>query len=372
MKRIACLVLGLAAAWALASCSGPSGTAPAGNGGAAREDARVPPAASPFAPGPYAVGRTWMVAIDAGRNKRRLAMTIWYPATVGGGAAAGGGTVVDKATPERGGGPYPLIVSSTTAAMRFAPHVVSHGFVWAGVDRLGSYPAMSLEMVDQPLDILFALNQAASEPPTELKGLIDADHAGAMGYSFDGYNALALSGARIDPAYYLAQCPEPDATTGSLNLGMSAFSCDPATAWDAFVKGAGKAGSANRKDLWRPMTDKRIRAVMPLACEGWWLFGERGLAAVDRPTLMIVATDDELYGENTLIYEHLGTADKALISVVGKDHYMVFDDQQAARMAGFAVAFFGVHLQGWQEFARYVSQDYVSQQAGLVWGPYTK
>jgi predicted dienelactone hydrolase len=47
-------------------------------------------------------------------------------------------------------------------------------------------------------------------------GMVDAEHAGAIGYSFDGYNALALSGARIDPEHYLAQCPNPDPTTGAI------------------------------------------------------------------------------------------------------------------------------------------------------------
>jgi predicted dienelactone hydrolase len=54
---------------------------------------------------------------------------------------------------------------------------------------------MNPEMIDQPLDILFALNQMASNPPAGLAGMIDADHAGAIGYSFDGYNFPASSSA---------------------------------------------------------------------------------------------------------------------------------------------------------------------------------
>ena len=58
-------------------------------------------------------------------------------------------------------------------------------------------------MINQPQDILFALEQMASNPPGELEGLIDTEHVGAIGYSFDGYNALFLSGARFDPDHYL-------------------------------------------------------------------------------------------------------------------------------------------------------------------------
>ncbi len=53
-------------------------------------------------------------------------------------------------------------------------------------------------MIDQPLDILFALDRVASGPPDGLEGMLDTEHAGVIGYSFDGYNALAMSGARID------------------------------------------------------------------------------------------------------------------------------------------------------------------------------
>lgn len=40
---------------------------------------------------------------------------------------------------------------------------------------------------------------------------------------------------------------------------------------------------------------------MRMANEGWWLFGERGLANADRPDLVIAATNDEIYKVNVLI-----------------------------------------------------------------------
>ena len=229
---------------------------------------------------------------------------------------------------------------------------------------------MNEEMIDQPLDILFALDQVASNPPEELEGMIDADHAGAIGYSFDGNNALVLGGARIDPEHYLAQCPNPEPTTEAILSSTSAFGCGPARAWDDFAAHAGEAITASEDGLWQPMTDERIRAVMPLAAEGWWLFGERGLAAVDRPTLMIVATQDGQYPENALIFEHLGTPDKALISFVGPDHMMVYDPEMVARMAHFAVAFFGYHLQGREDLAWYFSEEFIVQHDDLAWGVY--
>jgi predicted dienelactone hydrolase len=231
---------------------------------------------------------------------------------------------------------------------------------------------MNEQMIDQPLDILFALDQVAIHPPEGLEGLINYDNAGVIGYSFDGYNSLAMSGARIDPEYYLAQCPTPDAITEAILGSLSAFSCVPAREWDQFVAHVGSSITESDDGLWQPLTDKRIRAVMPMAGEGWWLFGKRGLATVDRPILIIVATEDELYPENALIFEHLGTSDKSLISFIGQDHMMVYDTQMIERMAHFAVAFFGYHLQNREEYAWYFSEDFVSQQDGLAWGIYKK
>jgi hypothetical protein len=66
----------------------------------------------------------------------------------------------------------------------------------------------------------------------------------------------------------------------------------------------------------------------------------------------------------------MGTSDRAMISFVGRDHMMVFQPEMVARMAHFAVAFFGFHLQGREDLGRYFSQDFVAQHDDLVWGAY--
>jgi hypothetical protein len=52
------------------------------------------------------------------------------------------------------------------------------------------------------------------------------------------------------------------------------------------------------------MTDERIRAVMPMGPDGAQLFGERGLASVDRSTLINCGTEDELadYKQEAVLY----------------------------------------------------------------------
>jgi predicted dienelactone hydrolase len=350
--------------------SAATSTATAPPATAAVVPATPQPAAFPLAePGLYGVGKRRILYQDATRNDREVRVTVWYPAVAEGENGAAREPAMDVA-PDTSGAPYPLLLSSTVVAEILAPYLVSHGFTWASVDIINTYRKFCDKSINQPLDIRFALDQVASSPPEGLEGVIDADHAGAIGYSFDGFNTLALSGARVDPAYYRAQCPTPDATTAAIVSDLSAFDCAPAAAWDDFAALAGKTITTSEDGLWQPMTDERIRAVMPLAAEGWWLFGARGLAAVDRPALMLDATEDELYPENVLIFDHLGTRDKALISFIGSDHMMIFLEKHIARIAHFATAFFGYHLQGRAELADYFSAEFVAQHDDLAWGAY--
>ncbi|MCJ7519324.1 MAG: hypothetical protein MUO42_06595, partial [Anaerolineaceae bacterium] len=72
--------------------------------------------------------------------------------------------------------------------------------------------------------------------------------------------------------------------------------------------------------------------------------------------------------EAAFIYENLGSADKSMITFMSKDHMMVYDSKAVARMAHFATAFFGYHLQGKANYAQYFSEDFVKQQEDLAWG----
>lgn len=321
--------------------------------------------------GPYFTGNRAYTSIDESRNGREVQITLWHPALKQ--TDADGRIVTRNAVADMRDAPYPLILSSTKVASIFAPTLVSHGFVWASIDRIDYYIPWNEQLIDQPLDILFALDQVASNPPEGLAGMIDAEHVGAIGYSFDGYNALALSGARVDPEFYLAQCAKAPSMEPALDSFWIDYYCSISSEWDQFAALAGDAITTSDDGMWQPMTDERIRAVMPMAPEGAWLFGERGLAAVDRPALIIGATEDvdcDYNREAVYIFEHLGTPDKALISFVGRDHYMVYNAKIVAPMAHFAVAFFGYHLQGREDLAWYFSEDFVAQHVDLAWGVY--
>jgi len=318
--------------------------------------------------GPYHVGILKMVGYeDASRDGRQIYLTIWYPTRSQ--EAIGIESLID-APPDLTAAPYPLIISSTQLGFFFAQHMVSHGFVVMGLNNQGPSNLWGEWLIDYPLDILFALDQVASHPPEVMEGMIDAEYAGFMGYSFDGYNALAVSGARVDPEYYLSQCSNPAST---LPAWWIEYICTPASDWEAFVSHAGADLTTSNDGLWQPMTDERIRAVMPMAPEGAWLFGERGLAAVDRPVLIIGATADtiNLYDQEAcFIYDNLGAQDKGMISFVDQVHGMIEDPDMLARMKHFAVAFFGYHLQGKTEYLEFFSRQYVLRHDGLAWGVY--
>jgi len=315
--------------------------------------------------GSYYVGKLSISSVDASRDNRQVDMTIWYPAKRPDDPVDR--TLISGSPPDKSGAPYPLLLSSTTMANVFAPYLVSRGFVWVSLDRNKTYPWMNEQMFNQPLDVLFALNWVADSPPQELAGMIDTNNVGTLGYSFDGYNSLVLGGARIDETYYLSQCPEQDEIVKSLDNKMSAFSCIPVNDWNGFRAKVPITITDDDDGLWQPITDDRIKAVMPMAGEGWWLFGERGLAAINRPVLIIAGSKDDLYKENTLIYEKIGTSDKAMIAFLGQDHMMVYDTEMEARIAHFASAFFSFHLQHKTELAEYYSQDFVEKHDDLEW-----
>lgn len=311
---------------------------------------------------------------DSSRENRRIGLIVWYPAKLPENAPASDYNI--DAEPDRAGAPYPLILSSAKTGSIFGPHLASHGFVVVGVKGLDNYAVWDENIFNQPLDILFALDQVASSHLEGLEGMIDANHAGVMGYSFDGYNTLALSGARVEPEHYLYQCANIAELHPALQESAKSYFCDLSQRWDGFSANAGTALTNSDDGLWQPMTDERIRAVMPMAPDGAMIFGERGLKAVDRPTLMLVGTEDVEWNyynrEAVYIYDHLGTSEKTLISFIGEDHAMIFREEPLSKMKHFAVAFFGYHLQGKTEYADYFSEKYISKQDSLAWGVYNE
>ena len=303
-------------------------------------------------------------------------LTIWYPAVK---PADYTGTAAKDAAPDMSQAPYPVLLGSTTNANGFATHIVSHGFVVTSIDGQDSYEKLGSKLIDYPQEILAALEYVSRNMPEELVGVMDTDNAGVFGYSFDGYNALALSGARFDPQYHSEKCQDVTVNLEEIippPVGWwKNYMCPQNLDFSAIVGDAAQRLAAPEDGLWQPMTDPRIKVAAPMAPEGALLFGKRGLQAVRIPILIMDGTADTMCPytvESVPIYENIGSQQKTLISFVDQGHMMVFDNRQKVKMLHFLVAFFNVHLKGNQEDAYYFSEDYVNQQPGLHWGAYSK
>jgi predicted dienelactone hydrolase len=321
--------------------------------------------------GPYFVGKLEHTIVDESRSDRKIQLDIWYPALEQ--TDDDGRTITINAEPDLSGAPYPLILTEEDSGYYiFRSHLASHGFVMAEIEFPYYFDKWDFQTTDLPLDFLFALDQIASNPPIELEGVIDATHTGVTGYSFGGQNALALSGARIDPVYYLEYCEQMPTMQPPIEDWYVQLACDLAKKWDAFTTYVGDEITTSDDGLWQPMTDERIRAVMPGGVDGAWLFGERGLETVDRPVLFIQAAEDSPYQptEAAFIFEHIGIPERSMISFVGENHLMVMKQKITSRINHFAVAFFGYYLQGREEYADYFSDAFVSQFDDLYWGVY--
>lgn len=319
--------------------------------------------------GDYAVAiRRNITYTDDRRAGREVSLTIWYPTLP---ADSGSGSENKDAPPDMSGAPYPLLLSSSKLGFIFASSLVSHGFVYAGVNGIDTYKIYDQNMIDQPLDMLFALSMLADDPPEWLAGLADTDMAGMLGYSFDGYNSLAVSGVRMDPQAYLAHCAELDSAQPPPEDWYLEYLCTVAKNWDEFEAHAGKEITESADGLWQPMTDARIKAVMPMGPDGRWLFNERGLAAADRPVFIINAEQEEFYlDEAAYIFEHLGSKDKYLVTFLERAHMMIYDAPSVTQMMHFANAFFGYYLQGREDYAQFYSKEFVDQHDDLAWGIY--
>jgi predicted dienelactone hydrolase len=326
----------------------------------------TPQAVNPFPlsqPGPYFVGKAthqFEGTIRAGLTS----ITVWYPAIK---PEDYTGDILEDAAPDLSAAPYPLILSSTDMATIFAPHLASHGFIAVGVNNQWTYLTWGPQMLDYPRETLYVLDQLATQTLPGLEGMIDAEHTGYLGYSFDGTNALFLSGARVDPELYLSECAKKPEDTTLPTWSMENI-CVAAQNWEEFAAHGGEYAANLQDGLWQPLTDPRIKAVMPMAGEGAWLFGERGLAAVQVPILMIIGSKDEwAYWENEYIFDHLGSPDRAYIVFTGQTHKSMFDPEPLGRWKHFITAFFGHRLQGKEDYAGLYSGDFVVQHEGLSW-----
>lgn len=305
-----------------------------------------------FEDGDYQVGVRAMLLTDESRDDRKLQAYIWYPAQI-----AEGANPPFPADNTRA--PYPLIIyshgygASTTEAVGDIQHLVSQGFVVAGVDHHDPTSDKWLAFINRPLDILFLLNQiTALKDDDPLAGIVDTNNVGIWGGSMGAYTAVAVSGARVDPNHFQEWCPTYE---DDPNFSLNFDSCKLLTDWDKLLAYHEQYNEASNEDLWAATTDERIHAVLGTATCFEQMFGEAGLAAISIPIFIIAGTADHTCPydiDAVYLYDHVSSSDRYLVSLQDRDHAGSF--AEPGLTLHYASAFFGYYLRSQTDYAQYM------------------
>lgn len=310
-------------------------------------------------PGPYAVGTRDMTFVDESRNDKIIKVNLWYPAVEAG----------EDAAPDASGAPYPLVVYSMggqgafpTELAYLTSHLASLGYVVAAPNHpWGLSPEFS---VHRPLDVIFVIDQFAGDAVGDLAGVADLDRVGSIGYSLGGVTALQMAGMVEDPDFYMAYCDEQWDVLFCMSDSQFATFNDTLTPYFTWSEEGLKV---------LPPVIGRIDAVVSMApCFGP-IFGERGLGEADVPTLIIAGETDQAcpYERDArFMFDHLGSVDRYLISVADGNHWFGYGEDAPYTMIvkQFTTAMLGYYLQGYEEYAEYLTEEFVNGIDSLEWG----
>lgn len=322
-------------------------------------------------PGPYGVGRLSLETTDPDRPYRVVRIQVFYP------AVTDSALPDTEAEPDLAGAPYPVVVGDGNIGTAMGRHLASYGFVFAALTGQSTWGStLSTKMIDFPLDLMGALDTLETLSDHLLAGVADTTRAGSIGHSYGAWNALMLTGARIDPDHYAQTCASRPA---SWSDNWWNYICGSPERWQQVVARAEEAGIATPDGLWKPMGDERIKAAMPICAEGFDMTGPAGLADAKAAMLLVGAGADAISDfdlATTSLFETYPGAELITFSEAG--HMMIFEADAVAQIRRFAVAFFGLHLRGDDAYAAYLTKEYVEQVApklgpaesfdSLVWG----
>ena len=224
------------------------------------------------------------------------------------------GKAVRDAAPDASGGPYPLlIISHGYPGNRYlmsplGENLSSKGYVVVSIDHTDSTysdtAAFASTLLNRPLDQLFVLNEMArlnaSDPGGTLKGMVNADTTGLIGYSMGGYGVVNTIGG-----------------------GYSAAAVN-STSGVAVPQGA----LAVRQDgnaTYAASMDKRIKAAIAFAPWGWnsGFWDTAGLAGIKTPVMFMAGSVDDVSGYSPgvrNIFEGAVNAPRFLLTFENANH----------------------------------------------------
>ena len=319
---------------------------------------------------------------------RSLIVEVWYPALLTDGQQPGGvyvtatrntaitatlhGHAVRDAGAMKSLGALPLVIIShgypgnRYLMSHLGENLASKGYVVAAIDhRDATYrdqQASASALYNQPLDQLFvidAMNLLSHETNSFLSGMVDAEHAGVVGYSLGGLALLNNLGGGFSEALLANDAAPPN-------------------------KLAYRHATANPE--YRRNLDRRIKAGVAIApwgmAEGVWEADDLGPIRI--PTFYMAGSVDGTsgYEDGTrAIFENAINSDRYLLTFAnaghnaiapiplpiefhnsedqsGAFHYTdaVWDSVRSANiMDHFATAFFDYHLKGAKESLDYLN-----------------
>lgn len=167
------------------------------------------------------------------------------------------------------------------------------------------------EFINRPRDITNLLDQVTqlNQTDSRFKKRLNLKAVGVYGHSLGGYTALAVAGAPLDPPYLKQVCanaPQEPIPDLSFSFQCRAQDLGPRV----------------------QLRDPRVKAVIATSPPSRVIFGEKGLASVAVPSLMMAASDDTVAPavlEQVKPFALL-PAPTYLMTLVGATHFSVEGD----------------------------------------------
>jgi len=267
------------------------------------------------APGAWSVGYTEQLVAypDPAGQPRALRLAAWYPSPDAEGQGVSYLGIVQDELSWRDAsvapGPFPVLLMShgsqgyAEAMGALARHFASHGWLVLSpdhTDNLITDGGRTTEIYFQrPADLSAVLDHAS----TAWAGVADLARVVGLGHSFGGYTLHALAGARFAIEELAPACYDGSDT--------SEFCSTMSPDFEAIFAGG--------------LADARLGSLISVGSGDLRLFGEAGVAGIERPGLWLNAELEGAAAEGEQLSSWLEGQEHRRAVVAGADHNWIID-----------------------------------------------